>query len=206
MILHHQLNTAPVRAADAVPTQQRFEQQRRERLERMQAAAINAPAPLTRRIRVVVPVTPPVEEPAPAPPPRIATSKGRAIVVEVALAHGLNWRDLIGPGRTQKLVAPRNEVAFRLITELRMSYPAAGRVLGGRDHTTVLHACRRYAASSPEAAAAWRRHIESEQATRAQKAEAARSMHARGMTIKHISASLHMRSDTLKQIIFGGQQ
>lgn len=205
MILHHQLNTAPVRASDAVPTQQRFEQERRARLERMRAAAV-APAAVRRPTRVLVPVPPPVEELAPAPPPRIATSKGRAIVVEVAQAYGLNWRDLIGPGRTQKLVAPRNEVAFRLITELRMSYPAAGRVLGGRDHTTVLHACRRYAASSPEAAEAWRRHIESEQATRAQKAEAARSMHARGMPIKHISASLHMRSDTLKQIIFGGQQ
>ena len=71
--------------------------------------------------------------------PRLATSKGRALVVEVAKANGIGWRELVGEGRSQRLVIPRNEVAFRLVTEFGMSYAKAGRVLGGRDHTTILY-------------------------------------------------------------------
>ncbi|UGS33636.1 chromosomal replication initiator protein DnaA [Capillimicrobium parvum] len=62
--------------------------------------------------------------------------------------------DLVSSGRTQRLVWPR-QLAMYLARELTgQTLPAIGRAFGGRDHTTVLHACRRTAermATDPDA-------------------------------------------------------
>jgi chromosomal replication initiator protein len=69
-------------------------------------------------------------------------------------AFGITADELTSPARAQRLVWPR-QVAMYLARELTdQTLPAIGRAFGGRDHTTVMHACKRTAermASDPEA-------------------------------------------------------
>lgn len=56
---------------------------------------------------------------------------------------GLSHEELLSSARTARVAWPR-QVAMYLARELTgESLPAIGRHFGGRDHTTVLHACRR---------------------------------------------------------------
>jgi chromosomal replication initiator protein len=48
--------------------------------------------------------------------------------------------DLIKKGRKKEVVHPRQIMMFLLRNELEMSFSAIGETLGGRDHTTTLHA------------------------------------------------------------------
>ena len=58
--------------------------------------------------------------------------------------------ELVSPSRAQALAWPR-QVAMYLTRELTdATLPAIGRAFGGRNHTTVLHACRRTAARIAE--------------------------------------------------------
>jgi chromosomal replication initiator protein len=60
----------------------------------------------------------------------------------VADYYGLRLVDLNGKSRTRSLVRPR-QMAMGLAKELtEHSLPEIGDAFGGRDHTTVLHACR----------------------------------------------------------------
>jgi chromosomal replication initiator protein len=62
--------------------------------------------------------------------------------------------ELTGDRRSQNIVYPR-QVAMYLARELTdQTLPAIGRAFGNRDHTTVMHACKRTAermAQDPEA-------------------------------------------------------
>ena len=68
----------------------------------------------------------------------------RQIVAEVALKHGLKMSDLTGPYRHKSIVKARHEAMWRVRDETNLSYPQIGRVLGNRDHTTVLHGVRKH--------------------------------------------------------------
>jgi chromosomal replication initiator protein len=58
----------------------------------------------------------------------------------------LSSDELLSPGRNQRVAWPR-QLAMYLARELTgESLPAIGRQFGGRDHTTVMHACRRTSA------------------------------------------------------------
>ncbi|HBU06573.1 MAG TPA: chromosomal replication initiator protein DnaA [Candidatus Magasanikbacteria bacterium] len=48
--------------------------------------------------------------------------------------------DIAGKSREKRLSNPRQIIMFLLREELKMSYPAIGNELGGRDHTTAMHA------------------------------------------------------------------
>ena len=64
--------------------------------------------------------------------------------------YKLEIRDFHSPQRTRRVARPR-QVAMYLSRELTMrSLPEIGRRFGGRDHTTVLHACRRVTALCEE--------------------------------------------------------
>lgn len=55
--------------------------------------------------------------------------------------YGISHTDLIGSKRSQVIVYPR-QVAMYLARELTdLSLPQIGKEFGGRDHTTVMHAC-----------------------------------------------------------------
>ena len=64
--------------------------------------------------------------------------------------YKLDMRDFHSPQRTRRVARPR-QVAMYLARELtQRSLPEIGKRFGGRDHTTVLHACRRVAALCDE--------------------------------------------------------
>jgi chromosomal replication initiator protein len=64
------------------------------------------------------------------------------IVKRVAAAFGVTERDLLGPSRLRRVMVPR-QVAMYLAREVGgLSLPRIGAAFG-RDHTTVLHACRK---------------------------------------------------------------
>ena len=62
------------------------------------------------------------------------------VMQSVADFYNLNTDDIIGKNREKRLSVPRQIIMFLLREELKMSYPAIGEELGGRDHTTAMHA------------------------------------------------------------------
>ncbi|MBA4064731.1 MAG: hypothetical protein C0501_13655 [Isosphaera sp.] len=65
-----------------------------------------------------------------------------AIMGRVCVAFGVGERELLGPSRLRTVLVPR-QVAMYLAREVgRLSLPRIGAAFG-RDHTTVLHACRK---------------------------------------------------------------
>jgi chromosomal replication initiator protein len=62
-------------------------------------------------------------------------------IIAVVLKHfGLNEEDIKGKSREKKLSFPRQIIMYLLREELGLSFPAIGDELGGRDHTTAMHA------------------------------------------------------------------
>lgn len=68
------------------------------------------------------------------------------IIAEVCNKHNVTRGELLGPQRQARIVRAREEVAYRMKRETRLSLLQIGRKLGGKDHTTVLVAIRRYEA------------------------------------------------------------
>lgn len=68
------------------------------------------------------------------------TRTPREIISEVARYYDINIDDILGKSREKKLSFPRQIIMYILRNELKMSYPAIGAELGGRDHTTAMHA------------------------------------------------------------------
>ncbi|PID60494.1 MAG: chromosomal replication initiator protein DnaA [Gammaproteobacteria bacterium] len=61
----------------------------------------------------------------------------------VAEYYSIRLSELLGPRRTRDVVRPR-QMAMTLAKELTdKSFPEIGRAFGGRDHSTVMHACDR---------------------------------------------------------------
>jgi chromosomal replication initiator protein len=61
----------------------------------------------------------------------------------VAEYYKIRVADLLSPRRTRTITRPR-QIAMALAKELTThSLPEIGDAFGGRDHTTVLHACRK---------------------------------------------------------------
>jgi chromosomal replication initiator protein len=72
------------------------------------------------------------------------------IVKRVAAAFDIGAKELLGPSRLRRVMVPR-QVAMYLARELcGLSLPRLGVAFGGRDHTTVLHACRKVEADIAE--------------------------------------------------------
>lgn len=71
----------------------------------------------------------------------------RSIVSEVCHKHDVTYLELCSARRKVHLVAARAEAAYRLYHETTLSTPQIGRKLGGRDHSTIVHAIRRHAAA-----------------------------------------------------------
>lgn len=66
------------------------------------------------------------------------------IITRVALFHGLTHEDLIGPRRARIYARPRQIAMYLCRQHCRhLSLPAIGRAFGNRDHTTVMHACKK---------------------------------------------------------------
>lgn len=63
------------------------------------------------------------------------------ILQTVASFYGVQIDDLLGKSREKRLAFPRQIIMFLLREEMKLSFPSIGTELGGRDHTTAMHAC-----------------------------------------------------------------
>jgi chromosomal replication initiator protein len=55
----------------------------------------------------------------------------------------ISKEDLLGRRRTKELVVPRQVTMYMLRYEINLSYPEIGREMGGKDHTTIMHGCKK---------------------------------------------------------------
>lgn len=62
------------------------------------------------------------------------------LVNSICEYYGISLADIIGSKRNRELVRPRKLAMYLLRHEIGMSYPKIGELLGGKDHTTVMHA------------------------------------------------------------------
>ncbi len=69
----------------------------------------------------------------------------KQLIELVAEFYDIAVSDLIGNSRKKELVVPRQIVMYLMREELNASYPNIGQELGGRDHTTAIHACNKIA-------------------------------------------------------------
>ena len=105
----------------------------------------------------------PDEPPEPREVPRLRLSVA-AIVQVVARHYGISPIDLVSHRRSREIARPRQLAMWIAATETTASLPEIGRRIGGRDHTTVLHAIRatgRRLAEDPDLAADAARVIQS---------------------------------------------
>lgn len=67
-------------------------------------------------------------------------------ILEVAAHHfGVGVADLTGRSRSARIALQRQIVMYVMREETGASLPQIGQILGGRDHTTVIHGCERVA-------------------------------------------------------------
>lgn len=65
------------------------------------------------------------------------------IIKEVNRYFGVSVEDLLGRQRTKEMVIPRQIVMYLLRHERNMSFPEIGKVMGGKDHSTIMHGCKK---------------------------------------------------------------
>ncbi len=59
----------------------------------------------------------------------------------VTIYYDITMDELLGKSRERRLAHPRQIAMYLLREEAKCSYPAIGKYVGGRDHTTAMHAC-----------------------------------------------------------------
>jgi len=64
----------------------------------------------------------------------------KEIIEATSQFYDVSYKDLIGSSRKKELVGPRQIAIYLIREELNTSYPTIGNELGGRDHTTAMHA------------------------------------------------------------------
>lgn len=62
------------------------------------------------------------------------------LVEVVGQFYAIDREEIVGKNREKKVAMPRQIIMYLMREELKMSYPAIGEELGGRDHTTAMHA------------------------------------------------------------------
>ena len=75
----------------------------------------------------------------------IDAEKWKGVMREVSEKHGIPIEAIKSDDRSRKITIARHEICYRLITEFKMSYPAAARKVGYDNHTSVLHAVDKFA-------------------------------------------------------------
>jgi chromosomal replication initiation ATPase DnaA len=75
--------------------------------------------------------------------PGLALSPAQALRRACAEAFGISEAELIGPSRERRLSIARQAACYVLRRRFaRLSYPVIGRMMGGRDHGSIIHAVR----------------------------------------------------------------
>lgn len=61
------------------------------------------------------------------------------VIEAVSQYYSVTKRKLLGEGRSKPIVGPRQVLMYLLRIELDLSLKEAGYIIGGRDHTTIMH-------------------------------------------------------------------
>ena len=64
------------------------------------------------------------------------------VIKRVAMYFNLDPEDVKGDSRKKELVIARQFIMFLLYNHTQMIYKAIGKLLGNRDHSTVVYACK----------------------------------------------------------------
>lgn len=67
----------------------------------------------------------------------------QTILKHVAEFYNISLGDLVKRSRKKEVVKPRQIAMYLLREETKLSFPEIGQKLGGRDHSTVIHACEK---------------------------------------------------------------
>ncbi|MBI3244454.1 MAG: chromosomal replication initiator protein DnaA [Chloroflexi bacterium] len=73
--------------------------------------------------------------------PRRHTLTSEQILNTVASFYTVSVEDLIGRDRSKEVMVPRQMAMYLVREETDASLPEIGQILGGRDHTTIIHGC-----------------------------------------------------------------
>ncbi len=65
------------------------------------------------------------------------------VVDKVARYYDIDQASIYEKTRRKEVVKPRQIIMYILREDFQVSYPAIGKKLGGRDHTTVIHSCEK---------------------------------------------------------------
>lgn len=65
------------------------------------------------------------------------------IVREVHKYYQISVEDLLGKKRTQEIVSSRQILMYLLRHETSLSFPEIGKFMAGKDHSTVMHGCKK---------------------------------------------------------------
>jgi len=76
--------------------------------------------------------------------------KPKEVISAVASYFNLKLFELVGPKRLKPIVVPRQISMYLLRTELKVPLMEIGRLLGGRDHTTIMHGVEKVTKLLPE--------------------------------------------------------
>jgi len=67
----------------------------------------------------------------------------RQVMEAASRFYDIEVKDVLGESRKKELVKPRQIIMFLLREEINLSFPVIGQELGGRDHSTAMHACKK---------------------------------------------------------------
>lgn len=67
----------------------------------------------------------------------------QTVLKSVADYYTVSLNDLTKRSRKKEVVKPRQVAMYLLREEIKLSFPEIGQKLGGRDHSTVIHACEK---------------------------------------------------------------
>lgn len=121
-----------------------------ERRRRLYQPAPKAPPPAPKLVVIA-----PEPEPAPDPlaqyrlaydnsmDPRWSVQIAKRILRETAAEHGFTVAEIQSDSRRAPLARARQLTMWRIAKMTQLSMPHIAKIMGGRDHTTVLHAIRR---------------------------------------------------------------
>jgi len=71
------------------------------------------------------------------------TTTLKNVIKTVAEFYDISEKELLDRSRKKEIVKPRQIIMYLLREELKNSFPFIGMKIGGRDHTTVIHACEK---------------------------------------------------------------
>ncbi|MEA2065320.1 MAG: chromosomal replication initiator protein DnaA [Patescibacteria group bacterium] len=73
--------------------------------------------------------------------PNKSSITAKSLITIIIEYYNISLKDILGACRKKNLVTPRQIAMYLMREEMGSSYPVIGQEVGGRDHTTAIHAC-----------------------------------------------------------------